>query len=101
MRPRPGAGRLGFGGPFSLGAGRPAGGCRRRRMSFDETGALCVISYPSFLRRKVTLVRIGNLKTGQHGFLQAFFHIEMVKSSNQREHQSDIKFIDQGCEAWD
>ena len=101
MRPRPGARRLGFARPFSLGVVRPTGAARGAECAFDETGALYAISYPSFLRRKVTLVRIGNLKTGQHSFLQAFFHIEMVKTSNQREHQSDIKFIDQGSEAWD
>jgi hypothetical protein len=35
-------------------------------MSFDETGARGAISYPSFLQRNVIVVRIGNLKTGQH-----------------------------------
>ena len=62
-------------------------------MSFDETGALCATSYPSFFQRNVTLVRIGNLKTGQHSLRQAFFHIETVKISSQRESQSNINLL--------
>lgn len=72
MGPRPGARRLGFARPFSLGAGRPAGAARGAECAFDETGALYAISYPSFLQRKVNLVRIGNLKTGQHTFDRRF-----------------------------
>ncbi|WP_347823430.1 hypothetical protein [uncultured Planktomarina sp.] len=62
-------------------------------MSFDETGARGAISYPSFFQRNVTLVRIGNLKTGQHSLRQAFFHIETVKISSQRESQSNINLL--------
>ena len=62
-------------------------------MSFDETGARGATNYPNFFQRNVTLVRIGNLKTGQHSLRQVSFHIETVKISSQRESQSNLNLL--------